>query len=215
MQGTPPPMCHNMGWVSLANILLLLLLIEPTFLHYVPYDSGFELPTFLLGLWVGKKWGWFKVGPKKGEERGSSRHFTFVKKRCSLLSLSSTRSTIPTILEMSFLPLSPLCQRIGRCAFESQPLGSLQVVVFPMHKRKFMGPLSFVMWVLDISFLANSSSSCRRWGENSCHDALLTYLIRCIRVVFHYYYYYYFYWELKSFPGFIPMVFTILDKPSW
>jgi hypothetical protein len=32
-----------MGWVSLANILLLLL-IEPTF-YIVPYGSGFELPN--------------------------------------------------------------------------------------------------------------------------------------------------------------------------
>jgi hypothetical protein len=40
-----------------------------------------------------------------------------------LLTLSSTRSTIPTIWEMSFLPLSPLCQPVGRCPFEPQPLG--------------------------------------------------------------------------------------------
>jgi hypothetical protein len=207
MQGTPPPMCHNMGCVSLANILLM---IEPTF-YIVPYDLGFELPTFLLGLWVGKKWGWFKWVPKKSEEWGS-RHFTFVKKSCSLLSLSSTRSTIPTIWEMSFLPLSPLCQPVGRCPFEPQPLGSLQVVVFPMPKKKFMAPLSFVMWVLDIPFLANSSSSCISPGElmSRCspyisyqvYEGCLLLLLLLLGTN-------------KSFPGFIPMVFTILDKPSW
>ncbi len=105
------------------------------------------------------------MGPNEKSEEWGSRHFTFVKKSCSLLSLSSTSSTIPTIWEMSFRPLSPLCQPVGRCPFEPQPLGSLQVVVFPMPKKKFRAPLSFVMWVLDIPFLANSSSSCISPGE--------------------------------------------------
>jgi hypothetical protein len=119
MQGTPPPMCHNMGWVSLANILLLL--IEPTFtLYHMTQDLNF--PPFSLVCALERSEAGISGSQKKWREL-DSMHFTFVKKRCSFLSLSSTGCTIPTIWEMSFSPLNPLCQLVGRCLYEPQPLG--------------------------------------------------------------------------------------------